>query len=309
MPAINTQPLLEVEFRKGSQATNPIPPPGKDYDGQVSETLSAMYPQTQQVTTVTLGATVAVDDVITLVITPINTATGTAWADNLGPVTIKFTATTTDLDDAAAGLVAAAAAAQTVVSESDLANFQRLTDFVLVTKGAADAFVLTATQFGADFSYTLTSTGATTHSAVTTGASDEFIPVGFVIMKDGYTSNDYPNARLPKVGDTAADILGVVMDSNFVRPLVAGQKRRGYQRNSMLVYRPWGTGTADSEIALAVDDALLVRLVAGAGENELPGIITNVVDGGNTLAIPGAKSLRTTPGAGTSAYALPHPNP
>jgi hypothetical protein len=308
----NPQRLTAVEFEQGSKPENPLPTPGKKYDGQYREELSALYPATQQTTQLVLTTSIAATDKLTLTITPIGTPTGLAWGDNLAPVVVEFTAATALLEDAAAGLVQALKDAQTSGSLNDISNFQRVTDIVLVSKtdeadaNIADGLQLKATVPGGIFSVELTATGATTSTQTTTGAADELIPVGFVVMKDGYDENEIPIARLPKAGDTAANILGIVVDSSFCSPVEIGQKHRGYNRGKDLVYTPWGSGTAYAEKNVAIDAQLYIRLIAVGSLDEV-GALTDTADGANTLAYPGVKTLRSSAKFGSCAYLASHP--
>ena len=151
MSTIPAQDFFEVDFKQGSRTPRPLPPPGYPYDGAASEDASALFPVEPQVTTITLGTTTATGDITTLTITPVKTAQGSAWPQSLVPFVFTFTTGATEtLAAVAAGLEAAATAAATVVSLADIANYQRVSDFITVTS-SGDDIIVTTRDAGATF--------------------------------------------------------------------------------------------------------------------------------------------------------------
>jgi hypothetical protein len=309
---LNIQPTQEVEFRKGSTATNPIPPPGQPYDGRASGNLSALYPSTQQSTLITLTGSTAEGDVTTLTVTPILMSTGSAWGDNLGPITVTFTtgaAPNDTLDAVAKGLVQALTDSQTVSGLEDIANFQRISELIQWSSPGTAEILLVSQLAGATFSFAISSTGLVTDDGgVTTGTDDEPLYVGMAAAIDSYKNDGTPVLRPVQAGDTA-DQLVLVMDSIMCEPLEAGSPFRYYKRNKDVAWRHFGSASAwCGQAVTTVNSAVSVRLTTSTGGSEPLGelLVSDPGDGTTLVTWTGKTFLRTST-AGNCAIDIPHP--
>jgi hypothetical protein len=305
------QPTLAVQFAKDSTATNPIPPIGQAYDGRQGQDLSALYPATQQSTTITLGGSTVEGDVHTLTITPVLMATGSAWADELGPISVEFeTGAAPDdiLDAVAKGLVQALTDSQTIVDLQDLAKFQRIAEIVQWSSPGTDQIELVSTQAGATFSYSLTSTGAVTETSVTTGTADEPLYPGFAAYVDSYKPDGTPVLRPLQAGDADASRVVLVMDSMMCEALEPGEPFRRYKRKRDVPWRYFGSASGYGEgAAPTIGAPVFVRLQPDPGGVGIPGALSAVdAGGGQHLQVPWT-FLRVTDKAGAQAIDIPHP--
>ena len=304
MPILPVNPPLAVDFAPGSRNPRPLAAPGNNYDASLHEDTSALYRARKQVTTITLGGTTATDDVSTLEIIPIRTAQGSAWADELGKITLTFTTGVTEtLAAVAAGIAAAASAAQTVSTLADLANYQRVNDLVLVTSSGA-GIILTSRDAGTRFSYVFTTDGSITESSVTIGDSDVGLNIGIVGVQDGSDSRGRPYIEAPATGSVSADILGVVMDGSNAAPSNTGDLFKTYPRGADAVLRKFGTATVYGEKGCTAGQPVYVRKVADAGE--VAGAVSDT-SSGDHIAYTGAVFVETTSQAGPQAIRMPHP--
>jgi len=275
------KPLFGIDFEQGTRTPRPTPPPGHAYDGQTYDDPSALYPAFQQVTALTLGGSTVTSDVTTLVIYPVQTGLGSPWAASIEVITLTFTTGATQtLAAVAAGLAANAVAQQTVSSLADVANYNRIYDFLTVT-AAGDVVTLTTRDAGATFTWLLSSTGSVTEgSQVTTGNVEDLLRVGVI----GVQSAIAVNGDL-QIDDTGAGrVLGLVMVSSRVRARNPGDQFDAYARGVYAVYREYGTGTALAEKAVTADAQVYRRTTVGAGQvagavTDTPTVVLQITTG------------------------------
>lgn len=273
-----TSPFL-VDFKKGDRTPHPLPPPGNLIDGTIGEDISALYPTTRQVTTITLSGSTSDGDVTTLVITPTRSAEGSAWADELGAVTLIFTtAALQTLAAVAIGLRAAAADAQTITNLDDLANYQRVRDLVKVVD-SGDDIVITAQSAGVRFTAELSSVdsegdpSSVTSTQATMGDSDDVLRVGIVAVADGFDARGHQKTAAPGSSSTADEIIGVVRDGHGVAPSESGYLHKHYVRGKDALIRSFGSVSVYGEKACDADSSVYVRKTAATGE--IAGAVTD----------------------------------
>lgn len=273
MPIIPVKPISQSDFNRGARPPRPLPAPGNRYDGRDFELGSALFAAKRQVTTITLGGSTATGDKTTLQIIPIRSQQGSAWAGNLGPVSVSFTTGDTEtLAAVATGLSAAAAAAQTVGSLADLASFQRVADIVQVSN-VAGVLTLTSAQTSGRFSYVLTSDGSVTETSVTVGAIDDRLSIGVVGFQDGADASSYPRIELPVSSSVAANILGVIMDGANAARSDAGDLFKHYARGTDAVFARHGSAVVYGEKACNAGNAVYVRV--NASGDQFAGAVTD----------------------------------
>jgi len=267
------RPLAQAPFTSGSRELNPLPQPGNRLDGRQHEDDFALYPSTRQVTTITLLTSTATADITTLTVTPTLMATGAAWPDDIGPVSIAFvTAGTQTLAAVAAGLEAAATAQTKIATLDDLSNYDRIRDIVLVTSSGDDV-ILTARLPGASFTFTLVTDGNLTSSSVTTGTADAPIRLGTVIAQGTVNPNGSRECANAVAGDT---VLGIALDSNFVEASSPGDAHKFYLRKAEVLYAAWGSCTVYAESSCAIDAQAYFRTTAAG--TEINGALTDTPD-------------------------------
>jgi hypothetical protein len=297
---VNVLNKFRIDFEDGARTQRPLPPPGNPYDARLSEDGSALFAATAQVTTITLGTSTATDDVTTLTITPETTLYGSAWAQNLAPVSLVFvTGETQTLAALAAGLVQAAVDAQTVASVADIANYQRVLNIVKVTATdpESDALVLTSSSPGSSFTFTFSSTGAATAVGVTTGAPSSVLEIGTVAVQGSVDATGYRTAD--RATDSPGPVLGVVMDGNKSAVMAAGSSvLKSIPRANDLHYRRWGTVTAYAESGVAVDAQVFYRSTVTGTEHS--GAVTDTA----TTDTPEVLTLTPNPVENTAAYTV-----
>lgn len=303
MPILPIKDPTSIDFQQGQRTPRPLPPPGNPLDGRRSNDISALYPDTSQVTIISLAGSTSTDDKTTLVITPTLTAAGSPWADSIGPVSITHTTVASDQDIPAvtAGLIAGFAAAGTISDLADLANYQRIRDFVLVeaVEGEDQQIKLTGRVPGVRFTYSLTSVddngnpGSVTETSTTTGGVDDDLRVGVFAVRDGYTDRGVPKVAKPSASSTADDTLGVVMDSIVADPIKPGQLFKVIKRGRDVTIREAGACSVYGEKACAVGGKVYYRKVAAAGEIE--GAVTDTA----TTDTPEVLTLTPTPADAT----------
>lgn len=271
MPVIKIRDPLAVQFANGDRASSPLPPPGRLYDGRDGEPGSALFEAQKQSTVVTLSGTVAVNDKTTITVTPKKTQAGSAWSEQLVPISVTFVATDTSLTTVAAGLVTALAAAQTVSNLADLSNYQRVQDIVLVSSTGA-AITLVARDSGATFTVSISSelaaggAGTVGSSQVTSNATPTKLHIGIVGVRVGYEANGTPKIAEPSASSLSSDILGVVMDGIGKAPQDPGYLLEHYVDGADAPYQDWGATMAYAEGPFTVDGDVYVRKLAPAGE-------------------------------------------
>lgn len=259
--------------------------PGQWLDGRRHDVRTVIHPQVTMVLDEELTGTDPSTGIWTLTVTPIDSGSGPAAADWMGPASVSVEVTGRTLEEVVTDIIAAGEASATLNSFAAVQEWQRLMSYVIlsVSPVGAEQLRLTARQAGQEFQVTITApagNGAT--ETVIQSPTTDTAKLGFYMAIDrakgtnGYNEFTQPYVKTVEAGTPAADLIGPIMYTNGAQPFSGGEPYKEYSAKVVnnLAAALYGDPVCYGEAAIPAADANGVLYVRNTASGDLiPGMV------------------------------------